>query len=203
MKRGDKREFEVKGLVTTRTVSELEPVAPHIEIWCKWSCTIPSLNLRDELAITKTRWLRKFDTSKYVRSEIDAALRHRFLRCSDFSARQAPCRPILSLPHRPVIDRSAFRRRQHRQHRRRLQLRIGGGRRRRLGHLENGGGHRVVAPGLDDPFGMHARLVAEDQGGAGTDEAAMQTRSRKVEMPSGLSLPLVFGMYTLLMGSGR
>jgi len=31
-KRGDKREFEVKGLVTTRTVSELEPVAPHIEI---------------------------------------------------------------------------------------------------------------------------------------------------------------------------
>jgi hypothetical protein len=31
----------------------------------------------------------------------------------------------------------------------------------------------------------------------------MQTRSRKVEMPSGLSLPLAFGMYTLLMGSGR
>jgi len=26
----------------------------------------------------------------------------------------------------------------------------------------------------------------------------MQTRSRKVEMPSGLSLPLAFGMYTLL-----
>ena len=31
----------------------------------------------------------------------------------------------------------------------------------------------------------------------------MQTRSRKVEMPSGLSLPLAFGMNTLLMGSGR
>src|SRR5499427_3700970 len=31
----------------------------------------------------------------------------------------------------------------------------------------------------------------------------MQTRSRKVEMPNGLSLPLAFGMYTLLMGSGR
>jgi hypothetical protein len=28
-----------------------------------------------------------------------------------------------------------------------------------------------------------------------------QTRSRKVEMPSGLSLPLAFGIYTLLMGS--
>ena len=29
----------------------------------------------------------------------------------------------------------------------------------------------------------------------------MQTRSRKVEMPSGLSLPLAFGMYTRLIGS--
>jgi hypothetical protein len=26
--------------------------------------------LADEVAVTKTRWLRKFDTSKYVRSEI-------------------------------------------------------------------------------------------------------------------------------------
>src|ERR1700751_6362410 len=33
--------------------------------------------------------------------------------------------------------------------------------------------------------------------------AVMQTRSRKVEMPNGLSLPLAFGMYTLLIGSGR
>src|SRR5437870_9275741 len=33
--------------------------------------------------------------------------------------------------------------------------------------------------------------------------AVMHTRSRRVEMPSGLSLPLAFGMNTLLMGSGR
>ena len=33
--------------------------------------------------------------------------------------------------------------------------------------------------------------------------AVMQTRSRKVEMPSGLSLPLACGMYTGLIGSGR
>jgi hypothetical protein len=32
--------------------------------------------------------------------------------------------------------------------------------------------------------------------------AVMQTRSRKVEMPRGLSLPLDFGMYTRLIGSG-
>ena len=69
-KRGAKPELEVKGLITTRRVLELEPLAPHIEIWCKWSCTIPVLNLTNELLVTKTRWLRKFDTSKYVRSEI-------------------------------------------------------------------------------------------------------------------------------------
>jgi hypothetical protein len=68
--RGDKPELEIKGFVTTRRASELEPLAPHIEIWCKWSCTISGLNLTDEVAVTKTRWLRKFDTSKYVRSEI-------------------------------------------------------------------------------------------------------------------------------------
>src|SRR5262249_29538636 len=33
--------------------------------------------------------------------------------------------------------------------------------------------------------------------------AVMQTRSRKVEMPNGLSLSLAFAMYTLLIGSGR
>jgi hypothetical protein len=31
----------------------------------------------------------------------------------------------------------------------------------------------------------------------------MQTRSRTVEMPSGLSLPFAFGMNTRLIGSGR
>src|SRR6516165_8514638 len=33
--------------------------------------------------------------------------------------------------------------------------------------------------------------------------AVMQIRSRTVEMPSGLSLPLAFGMNTRLIGSGR
>ena len=68
-RRGDKPDFEVKGFVTTRSSPELEPLAPHIEIWCKWPCTIPGVRT-DDLAVTKTRWLRKFDTSKYVRSEI-------------------------------------------------------------------------------------------------------------------------------------
>ena len=33
--------------------------------------------------------------------------------------------------------------------------------------------------------------------------AVMQTRSRRVEMPSGLSLPLALGINTRLIGSGR
>jgi len=33
--------------------------------------------------------------------------------------------------------------------------------------------------------------------------AVMQTRSRKVEMPNGLSLPLAFGINTRLIGDGR
>src|SRR5208282_6060707 len=47
--------------------------------------------------------------------------------------------------------------------------------------------------GLEDRPRVKARGIA----------AVMQTRSRKVEMPSGLSLPLAFGMDTRLIGSGR
>jgi hypothetical protein len=69
-KRGRNPDFEVKGLVTTRVIPELEPLAERVEIWCKWSCAIPGLNLVDEVTVTKTRWLRTFDTLKHVRSEI-------------------------------------------------------------------------------------------------------------------------------------
>jgi hypothetical protein len=34
-------------------------------------------------------------------------------------------------------------------------------------------------------------------------DAVMQTRSRTLEIPSGLSLPLAFGICTRLIGSGR
>ena len=49
------------------------------------------------------------------------------------------------------------------------------------------------------------RLIARVIG-VGIETADMlvhETRSRRVEIPSGLSLPLALGMYTLLMGSGR
>ena len=61
-RRGDKPDFEVKGLVTTRRSPELEPLAPHIEIWCKWPCTIPGVKTdtgsnKDALA-TKIRYVK-------------------------------------------------------------------------------------------------------------------------------------------------
>lgn len=68
--RGDTPGLEVKGLVTTHRSPALAAVASHLEMWCKWSCTIPGLKLTGEMTITKTRWLRKFDTSKPVRVEI-------------------------------------------------------------------------------------------------------------------------------------
>ena len=75
-RRGDKPDFEVKGLVTTRRSPELEPLAPHIEIWCKWPCTIPGVKTdaysgskQDALA-TKIRYLEICavrDTSRFKR----------------------------------------------------------------------------------------------------------------------------------------
>jgi len=68
--RGDMPGFEVKGLVSTRINPELAGIASHLELWCKWSCTVPGLKPTDEATITKTRWLRQFDTSQSVRTEI-------------------------------------------------------------------------------------------------------------------------------------
>ena len=68
--RGDMDGLEVKGLVTTRRDPALATVASHVEIWCKWSCTIPSLTLAGDVAVRKTRRLRQFDTMNPTRVEI-------------------------------------------------------------------------------------------------------------------------------------
>ena len=62
--RGDDEGLEIKGLVA-RTAWPLDALAPHVEIWCKWSCRIPGFRLADAapIPIKKTRWLRQFDTS--------------------------------------------------------------------------------------------------------------------------------------------
>jgi hypothetical protein len=69
--RGDDEELEIKGLVA-RTAWPLDALAPHVEIWCEWSCRIPGLRLADAapIPIKKTRWIRQFDTSNSELVEI-------------------------------------------------------------------------------------------------------------------------------------
>ena len=58
-----------------------------------------------------------------------------------------------------------------------------------------------VSPGA---VGVDFRGRSASKIGSSTSSAAvMQTRSRTLEMPSGLSLPLAFGINTRLIGSGR
>ena len=47
--RADTPGLEVKGLVAMRRDSALAAIASYLEIWCKWSCTIPGLKLTDEV----------------------------------------------------------------------------------------------------------------------------------------------------------
>ena len=63
----------------------------------------------------------------------------------------------------------------------------------------------ALSAAADDPgvLGRAAIASASKIGSSTSIAAVMQTRSRTVEMPSGLSLPLAFGMNTRLIGSGR
>ena len=61
----------------------------------------------------------------------------------------------------------------------------------------------VAAPIMQRELGFDSTTIGFILSGFFWTYAVMQTRSRKVEMPNGLSLPLAFGMYTLLIGSGR
>src|SRR4029077_19872157 len=68
--RGEKPGCEVKGLIRLQGSPALSPLVRQFELWCKWSCANLNLSLFDQVVTTKTRWLRKFDTSEAVRVEI-------------------------------------------------------------------------------------------------------------------------------------
>ena len=63
------------------------------------------------------------------------------------------------------------------------------------------GGLLGIAPGAVS-VDFRWKIGFEDRSST-SSAAVMQTRSRTVEMPSGLSLPLAFGINTRLIGSGR
>ena len=68
--RGDQPGLEIKGLVAIQTDPAIPVFGNPLEIWCKWSTTSSFLDATNAVAVTKTRWLRTFDTSKSVRVEI-------------------------------------------------------------------------------------------------------------------------------------
>ena len=63
-KRGSKAGVEVKGLIGTLHFPRLAYLAPHCELWCKWTCNDLLLNMTNLYRIKKVRWARKLDTSR-------------------------------------------------------------------------------------------------------------------------------------------
>jgi hypothetical protein len=63
-RRGDLRLAYVKGLIETSPCPELVSLAPHYELWCKWSSNDFLLNETNLLVTKKVRWARKLDTSR-------------------------------------------------------------------------------------------------------------------------------------------
>jgi hypothetical protein len=62
-KRGSKAGIEVKGLIGTLSCPELMSLAPHCELWCKWTASDLLLNKTNSLMTKKVRWIRRLDTS--------------------------------------------------------------------------------------------------------------------------------------------
>jgi hypothetical protein len=63
-RRGTQSGVEIKGLVSIgRTPLRCATLTANVEIWAKWISAAMDLSGFDTVAIEKTRWLRKFDTS--------------------------------------------------------------------------------------------------------------------------------------------
>jgi hypothetical protein len=63
-RRGSQRGIEIKGLICIdRTPLYCGTLTASVEIWAKWTSAAMDLSAFETIAIEKTRWLRKFDTS--------------------------------------------------------------------------------------------------------------------------------------------
>ncbi len=61
---GPKGPLEFKGLIGEhRQTCDLGPFSVPIQLWCKWSVPNIDLGQARTCRVSKTRWLRKFDTS--------------------------------------------------------------------------------------------------------------------------------------------
>ena len=71
-RRGHSPGIEVKGLIAHSEKQLQSPFAGPIEIWGKWALPLNDLGDITTLAVTKKRWLRKFDTG--IETPIEIAL---------------------------------------------------------------------------------------------------------------------------------
>lgn len=69
-RRGEKPGVEIKGLVALGRERTAEPFSGHVEIWSKWTSSVLRIDPAAAVAISKQRWLRKFDTSAGAAREI-------------------------------------------------------------------------------------------------------------------------------------
>ena len=71
-KRGTKAGVEVKGLVGRRRAVSV-PFSGRVQIWSKWTSEGLTIDHLPRVAVEKTRWLRKYDTSgpEVVEIELD------------------------------------------------------------------------------------------------------------------------------------
>lgn len=69
-RRGEKPGVEIKGLVALGQDRSPEPFSGRVEIWSKWSSAVLRIDPAAAIAISKQRWLRKFDTGAEAAREI-------------------------------------------------------------------------------------------------------------------------------------
>jgi hypothetical protein len=69
-RRGGAAGVEVKGLVERRG-SSTSPFAGRIQIWCKWTSDVLTIDGQPRIAVHKTRWVRKYDTAGSVVTEVE------------------------------------------------------------------------------------------------------------------------------------
>ena len=75
-KRDGRKGVEVKGLVAIRETSPA-PFAGRPQIWCKWTSEGLTIDHLPRVAVHKTRWLRKYDTSGGGVAEVELDTRER------------------------------------------------------------------------------------------------------------------------------
>lgn len=75
-KRGAKSGVEVKGLIAVRGPS-LATLEGRVQLWCKWTSEILTIDHLPRRVVQKTRWLRKYDTTGGDVAEVELDVHER------------------------------------------------------------------------------------------------------------------------------